>query len=127
MRAGWATDPMFGRCEKMARMDSPEPAETATTDEQRPATRGPPRIRYGATRTRELIRIAYRDPQHISERLSLFAAQRLAEPSREWAHAARRARPHAEPAELAEWVSAIGALVARDRGYGRRKSAARRR
>ena len=55
---------MFGRCEKMARMDSPEPSETATTDEQRPATCGPRRIRYGATLTRKLIRIAYRDPQH---------------------------------------------------------------
>jgi hypothetical protein len=38
---------------------------------------------------RDVVRVAYRDPVHICERLSLFAAQRLADPSRDWAQASR--------------------------------------
>jgi hypothetical protein len=48
------------------------------------------------------MRIAVRDPEHIPERITLFAAQRQAEPAREWAERARGARPDASPAALAE-------------------------
>src|SRR3954452_8974752 len=51
--------------------------------------------------TKELVRIAYRDPEHISERLTLHAAHNLAEPSRERAENALRERPEATPAEIA--------------------------
>lgn len=53
----------------------------------RAATRTAPaasRDPQSRARTREMLRIAY-DPQHISERLSLFVGQRLAEPLRRWA------------------------------------------
>jgi hypothetical protein len=35
------------------------------------------------------VRIAYRDPEHVSERLTLFAARHLAEHAREWAKSNR--------------------------------------
>src|SRR3954466_10423181 len=52
--------------------------------------------------TRELGRIAYRDPEHISERLTLHATQNLAEQSREWAEQALRENPDSSPTDLAD-------------------------
>jgi hypothetical protein len=63
--------------------------------------------------TRELMRIAYRDPEHVPERLTLHAVRNLAEPSRAWAVAARRARPDASPAELADAVREQSIKLAR--------------
>src|SRR4051795_948141 len=63
--------------------------------------------------TKELVRIAYRDPEHISERLTLHAARNLAEPSRRWAEDALRARPDATPAELADDLRAQSVKIAR--------------
>src|SRR3954453_17570958 len=54
------------------------------------------------TSTKELMRIAYRDPRHIPERLTLHATQTLAEPSREWAEKALRERPDDSPAQIAD-------------------------
>ena len=71
------------------------------------------RLRSGALRTKEVLRVAYRDPDHISERLSLFAAEHLGEPSRKWAEAARRARPRATTHELAESQRRASARIAR--------------
>jgi hypothetical protein len=59
------------------------------------------------------VRIAYRDPEHIPERLTLHAAQNLAAPSAEWAAAARRARPDASLAEIAEELRVQSAKIAR--------------
>src|SRR2546423_180799 len=56
-----------------------------------PARHG--RIATALTGSRELARIAYRDPQPVAERLTLFAAQSLGEPSRAWAEATPAARP----------------------------------
>jgi hypothetical protein len=63
--------------------------------------------------TRELVRIGWRDPEHISERLTLYASQRLASPSREWAEAVREERPDTPRAEIAEELRASSAYVAR--------------
>src|SRR4051794_10509166 len=63
--------------------------------------------------TRELVRIAYRDPEHISERLTLHAARNLAEPSREWAENALRERPDATPAEIASGLREKSIKIAR--------------
>jgi hypothetical protein len=65
------------------------------------------------TGTRDLVRIAYRDPQHISERLTLHASQNLAGPSREWAEAARRQRPDATLAEIASDLRLQSVKIAR--------------
>ena len=42
--------------------------------------------------TRALTRIAWRDPENISERLTLYAAQRMAGSARDWAEGVREAR-----------------------------------
>jgi hypothetical protein len=65
------------------------------------------------TSTRELARIAYRDPRHIPERLTLHATHNLAEPSREWAEAALRARPGDTPAEIADDLRDQSVKIAR--------------
>src|SRR3954451_17600235 len=63
--------------------------------------------------TKELMRIAYRDPEHISERLTLHAAQNLAEPSRDWAERTLRERPDATPAEIADGLREQSIKIAR--------------
>ena len=50
---------------------------------EEPSPKG--RIRRAFSSSRELVRIAYRDPEHVSERLTLYTAARLGDPSREWA------------------------------------------
>lgn len=83
---------------------APEPPDAAEPD-------GPARGVWASTR--ELVRIAYRDPEHVPERLTLHAVRNLAEPSRAWADAARRARPGASSAELAEAVRDQSVKLAR--------------
>jgi hypothetical protein len=63
--------------------------------------------------TRELMRIAYRDPGHIPERLTLHAIHTLAEPSREWAENAVRERPDETPAQIADGLRDKSAKIAR--------------
>ncbi len=83
----------------------------AAGDESSPASKG--RIRRAFSASRELVRIAYRDPEHVSERLTLYTASRLGEPSREWASSARGARADSHPAEIAEELRVHSAHVAR--------------
>jgi hypothetical protein len=91
----------------------------AVTVPESPSAIEPPRVRdRGHVRralggTKELVRIAYRDPAHISERLTLHAARNLAEPSRRWAEDALHARPEATPAELADDLRAQSVKIAR--------------
>lgn len=70
-------------------------------------------VRRALGGTKELVRIAWRDPAHIPERLTLHAAQNLAEPSREWAERARNERPDATPAEIADDLRAQSVKIAR--------------
>ena len=70
-------------------------------------------VRRALSGTRAIVRIAYRDPEHISERLTLHASRNLAAPAREWAAAARLAHPDATTAELAHDVRERSAKVAR--------------
>jgi hypothetical protein len=73
--------------------------------------RGPARRALGGTR--DLVRIAYRDPEHISERLTLHASQNLADASREWAATARKDRPDASLVEIADDLRLQSAKIAR--------------
>jgi hypothetical protein len=73
----------------------------------------PRRIRRVFSGSRELVRIVYRDPEHVAERLTLFAAERLGEASREWAQLARSRRPNTDRAKLAEELRTQSAQVAR--------------
>lgn len=63
--------------------------------------------------SRGLVRLGYRDPEHVPERLTLYAADRLAEPSREWAQTTRNSRPDTPPAQIAEELRIQTARIAR--------------
>jgi hypothetical protein len=81
-------------------------------------TWAPGRGHAGAAKSvpRELIRIVYRDPEHICERMTLFASHRLAEPSREWAQQIRAADPRADLREIANGLGTQSARIARIEG-----------
>jgi hypothetical protein len=51
---------------------------------------------------RQAIRIAYRDPQHVAERIALRNTARLGQPSLEWSQRARAHRPDVPRAVIAE-------------------------
>lgn len=59
---------------------------------------------------RQMVRVAWRDPENICERLTLQAVHRLAEPSLEWAQATRAEHPDGD---LQESVTALGTQSAR--------------
>lgn len=92
----------------MASTDQPDPA-SPEAEPERP--RG--RIRRVFAGSRELIRIAYRDPEHVAERLTLYGVGRLADESRNWVLLARSARPDAPPEEFAEELRVRSAQIAR--------------
>ena len=71
------------------------------------------RITRALSGSRELVQIVYRDPEHVAERLTLYAGQSLGEQSREWAESAREARPGADRAEIAEELRIQSARIAR--------------
>src|SRR5690242_11311428 len=75
----------------------------------------PPRRRISRafSGSRELVRIGYRDPEHVVERLTLYAIDRLAGSSSEWARAVRRARPDVPRAHIAEELRVQSAQLAR--------------
>ena len=78
----------------------------------------PRRGRAAATLSgsRDLIRIAYRDPEHVSERLTLYAARMLGEPSRVWAEQERTTRRDMSVANMAEEQRVRSAGYARIEG-----------
>jgi hypothetical protein len=63
--------------------------------------------------SRELARIVYRDPEHVSERLTLYSVGRLADGSLEWAQSVQNTRADTPPAEIAEELRIQTAQVAR--------------
>jgi hypothetical protein len=66
--------------------------------------------------TRAFIRIVYRDPEHIAERMALYASDRLGEPSREWAAATLEANPDVPRVKLADDLRNRTAAAARIEG-----------
>lgn len=70
-------------------------------------------MRGALSGSRDLVRIAHRDPEHVAERLTLYATERLGEPSRAWAEAALEANPEASPRDLADKLRSDTAKVAR--------------
>ncbi len=71
------------------------------------------RIRRVFSRSRELWRVVYRDPEHVPERLTLYTADRLGGPSGEWAESVRSTRPDTPRAKIAEELRTQAAHVAR--------------
>jgi hypothetical protein len=71
------------------------------------------RVRHRLSAGRRLARIAYRDPEHVAERLTLFGSQQLGGPALEWATRVRHERPDAPRALIAEEVRIETARIAR--------------
>jgi hypothetical protein len=63
-----------------------------------------------------MVRVAYRDPEHICERLTMQAVHRLAEPSLEWAQTARAAHPDGDLGEVVDGLGTQTARIARLQG-----------
>jgi hypothetical protein len=63
--------------------------------------------------SRELVRLVHRDPEHVAERLTLYAVDRIADESTHWAESARLARPQTPRAEIAEELRVKSAQIAR--------------
>ena len=66
-----------------------------------------------ASEWRRLARIAYRDPEHVAERLTLFGSQHLADSSLEWANRVREERPDTPRGAISEELRIQTAQVAR--------------
>lgn len=87
-------------------------APGAVEDEPtRPGLRG--RIAGAFSGSRQLIQLIRRDPEHIAERLTLYAADHLGEPSRQWAEDIRSSAPDMPAAVLAEELRIRTAKIAR--------------
>jgi hypothetical protein len=71
------------------------------------------RIKTLFRRSRTLVRVAYRDPQNVPERLALGLVERLAEPSRAWARDALASEPDLGPVGLTRRLRSRSAKVAR--------------
>jgi hypothetical protein len=88
-----------------------ENAEVQSSGVEAPDSKG--RVRTGLSSARRLARIAYRDPEHVSERVTLTGAQELGEPALEWASRVQRERPDVARGVIAEEVRIQTARVAR--------------
>ena len=89
--------------------DQPGPAPATPANDPAPRSR----IRRVFSGSRDLWRVVYRDPEHVPERLTLYTANRLGDPSREWAQSVRSARPDTPPAKIADELRTQSAHVAR--------------
>ena len=89
--------------------------EQATSASPTPGEQPAPgrRIRRAFAGTRELWRIVYRDPEHVSERLTLYTAERMGDPSREWAESVQSDRAGTHTAQIADELRTQTAHVAR--------------
>ncbi len=92
-------------------MTSPDAAVDAPDGEGPAQSTG--RLRSRLSSGRRLARIAYRDPEHVAERLTLFGSERLSDSSLEWAKGVRQERPDAPRGLIAEEVRIQTAQVAR--------------
>ena len=77
-----------------------------------PAPKATERTERTSSEWRQLLRAAYRDPEHMAERFALHNTQRLAEPSLQWAHHVRQERPDVPRAVIAEEVRTQSARAA---------------
>ena len=91
--------------------DDPTADTASEREETSAAKRG--RIRHRLSGWRQLAQIVYRDPEHVAERLTLYGARNLGEPSLEWAQRVREERPEVALAVTAEEVRTQTAQVAR--------------
>jgi hypothetical protein len=93
-----------------ARPPSASGAAALATDDASPESKATAKRRR--REWRQLAVAAYRDPEHLAERLALHNTQRLAEPSRQWAQRVRQERPDVARAVIAEEVRTQSARAA---------------
>ena len=91
----------------------PDPETEATATRERPDERSGGRASRAVGRTRDFVRVVYRDPEHVTERMALYAAEHLAAPSGEWAHATVKANPDKPRVKIADDLRTDSARVAR--------------
>jgi hypothetical protein len=94
-------------------MASAEETDSAAPELEPVAGYSRGRIRRIFAGSRDAIRIVYRDPEHVAERLTLYAIGRLSDPSVQWAESVRSTRPDTPPAEIVEEMRLQTAQVAR--------------
>lgn len=83
------------------------------TADQADVPRSQRRVGRALDRTRGFVRLVHRDPEHVTERMTLYAADRLGEPSREWAAATVEKNPDTPRRKLADALREDSAKVAR--------------
>jgi hypothetical protein len=71
------------------------------------------RIGGALSGTRGLVRLVYRDPEHVAERLTLYAADALGPQSAEWAERVRSEQPDVPRAHIAARLEIQSAQIAR--------------
>ena len=73
-------------------------------------------VRVVTDAPRQMIRVAWRDPEHICERLTLQAVHRLAEPSLQWAQDTRASYPEGDLQDSVDHLGTQSARIARMQG-----------
>ncbi len=71
------------------------------------------RLRRVFAASKALVRLVYRDPEHVSERLMIYASDHLSDESREWARRTLADHPEATKARIAEDLRIQSAHIAR--------------
>ncbi len=82
-------------------------------DETKERLRFRPAARRTLAGSRDLIRLIYRDPEHVAERITLYATRMLGESSAQWAREIRDERPDDSALTIAEDLRGQSASVAR--------------
>ena len=94
-------------------MSDTEPPATEVALDAEPPHGVRARIRAVFGGSRDIVRLGWRDPEHIPERLTLYASQRLGEQSREWAVWARSEHGDADRELVSEQLRTRTAYIAR--------------
>ncbi len=94
-------------------MEAGDATAGESSDGLEPPRSGDGRVRRTLSGWRQLGRIAYRDPAHVAERLTLYGAQHLGQPSLDWARRVREDRPDVPRAVIAEELRTQSAQIAR--------------
>ncbi len=99
-------------------MSQPQPPVSA--DESPPPPADPDEAEAASSRihrifggSKALIRVVYRDPEHVPERLTWYAVDHLAKESRDWAASTRAANPETPRAKIADDLRTRSAQIAR--------------
>jgi hypothetical protein len=70
-------------------------------------------VRRAFAGSRAIARLVYRDPEHVTERLTLRAVDRTGDEPTRWAQSVRRNRPDTPAADIAEELRVKSAQIAR--------------